>query len=31
LPVPVDHMKAKPADRKACSLRPTYIHAIVMY
>jgi hypothetical protein len=29
--VPVDHMKAKPADRKACSLRPTYIHVIVMY
>jgi hypothetical protein len=24
-------MKAKPADRKACSLRPTYIHVIVMY
>jgi hypothetical protein len=31
LSVPVDDTRAKPADRKACSLRPTYIHAIVMY
>jgi hypothetical protein len=29
--VPVDHMKAKPADRKTRSLRSTYIHALVMY
>jgi hypothetical protein len=29
--VQVDHMKAKPADRKTRSLRSTYIHALVMY